>query len=104
MTTPVIPVPAPFANRLGAHQPDRGLRLATGSQGPGEQVQAVGAIPHGLTCFIFRFVRRPQVKRAAAERWVAAVNADGTLGHWCYAVAKKMTEINAIIEAACIRE
>ncbi len=40
-----------------------------------------------------------EVKRAAAERWVAAVNADGTYGQWSYAVAKKMTEVNAIIEA-----
>ena len=41
-----------------------------------------------------------EVKRAAAERWVAAVNADGTYGRWCYAVAKKMTDVNAIIEAS----
>jgi len=42
-----------------------------------------------------------EVKRAAAERWVAAVNADGTYGRWAYAVAKKMTEVNKIVEAAC---
>ena len=42
-----------------------------------------------------------EVKRAAAERWVAAVNADGTYGRWCYAVAKKMTAVNDLIEAAC---
>jgi type III restriction enzyme len=42
-----------------------------------------------------------EVKRAAAERWVAAVNADGTYGRWEYAVAKKMTEVNKIIAAAC---
>ena len=29
------------------------------------------------------------VKRAAAERWVAAVNADGTCGKWAFALAKK---------------
>ncbi len=43
------------------------------------------------------------VIRAAAERWFAAVKADGTYGHWCYAVARKMTEIPAIVEAACGR-
>ena len=41
------------------------------------------------------------VKRAAAERWVAAVNADGSYGRWEYVIAKKMTEVNKIIEAAC---
>jgi type III restriction enzyme len=41
-----------------------------------------------------------EVKRAAAERWVAAVNADGTYGKWQYEVAKKVTEIGGIIEKA----
>jgi type III restriction enzyme len=44
-----------------------------------------------------------EVKRAAAERWVAAVNADGTYGRWVYAIAKRTMEINGIIEAACSR-
>ena len=42
-----------------------------------------------------------EVKRAAAERWVAAVNADGTYGRWAFAIAKKTTEINEIVAAAC---
>ncbi|MEW6210480.1 MAG: BPTD_3080 family restriction endonuclease [Acidobacteriota bacterium] len=37
------------------------------------------------------------VKRAAAERWVAAVNADGSYGCWRYAVVKKVGEIDEII-------
>jgi type III restriction enzyme len=41
-----------------------------------------------------------EVKRAAAERWVSAVNADGSYGRWIYAVAKRMTEINDIIDGA----
>ncbi len=41
-----------------------------------------------------------EVKRGAAERWTAAVNVDGTYGHWQYAIAKKVTEIGAIIERA----
>jgi type III restriction enzyme len=40
------------------------------------------------------------VKRAAAERWVAAVNADGTYGRWQYAVAKQIGQIPAMINAA----
>ncbi len=38
-----------------------------------------------------------EVKRAAAERWVAAVNADGTYGHWKYAVAKKVIDTEALV-------
>jgi type III restriction enzyme len=40
------------------------------------------------------------VKRAAAERWVAAVNADGAFGRWQYAVAKKVPDIPELISAA----
>ena len=38
------------------------------------------------------------VKRSAAERWVAAVNADGSYGHWQYAVAKKVSEVARILD------
>lgn len=41
-----------------------------------------------------------EVKRAAAERWVAAVNADGAYGRWQYAVAKKVSDIPEIITGA----
>jgi type III restriction enzyme len=40
------------------------------------------------------------VKRAAAERWVSAVNADGTYGHWQYAIAKKAADVGEILERA----
>jgi type III restriction enzyme len=40
------------------------------------------------------------VKRAAAERWVAAVNAEGSYGEWAYRIAKKTTEVSGIITAA----
>ncbi len=40
-----------------------------------------------------------EVKRGAAERWVAAVNADGTYGRWEYAIAKKPAEIDAVLNA-----
>lgn len=39
------------------------------------------------------------VKRAAAERWVAAVNAEGSYGRWAYRVAKKTTEVASIVNA-----
>ncbi len=38
-------------------------------------------------------------KRAAAERWVAAVNADGSYGTWRYALAKKPTDVPGLIAA-----
>lgn len=40
------------------------------------------------------------VKKAAAARWVAAVNAEGSYCAWTYAVAKKPTEVSAAIDAA----
>jgi len=30
-------------------------------------------------------------------RWVAAVNADGHYGHWDYAVVKKVSDIDRVI-------
>jgi type III restriction enzyme len=41
-----------------------------------------------------------EVKRAAAERWVNAVNADGTYGTWKYALAHKPSEVIQIISEA----
>ena len=46
------------------------------------------------------FDEREEVKRAAAERWAAAVNADGSYGKWAYALAKKPAEVPELIEAA----
>jgi len=39
-----------------------------------------------------------EVKAAAAERWVAAVNADGTFGIWQYAQARKIAQIREILD------
>jgi type III restriction enzyme len=35
-----------------------------------------------------------EVKKAAAERWVDAVNADGTYGRWRYTMVKKTTDVD----------
>jgi type III restriction enzyme len=43
------------------------------------------------------------VKRAAAERWVAAVNAEGRFGHWQYGMARKMEDVPRIITEAADR-
>jgi type III restriction enzyme len=37
------------------------------------------------------------VKRAAAERWVAAVNADRSYGQWRYGLAKRPTDVEQIL-------
>lgn len=39
------------------------------------------------------------VKSAAAQRWVAAVNADGRMGSWQYAIARKMDEVRRALDA-----
>jgi type III restriction enzyme len=38
-----------------------------------------------------------EIKSAAAERWVNAVNAEGSFGEWIYRVAKKQTEVQGIL-------
>jgi type III restriction enzyme len=45
-----------------------------------------------------------EIKQAAAERWVAAVNADGTFGEWRYSLTKNVSEIDQIIERAAARD
>ncbi len=37
------------------------------------------------------------VKRAAAERWVAAVNAEGSYGEWAYTMVRGTTEVHAVL-------
>ena len=42
-----------------------------------------------------------ETKAGAAERWVNAVNADGTYGRWAYAMVRQTTEVNdAVVGAA----
>jgi type III restriction enzyme len=38
------------------------------------------------------------VKAAAAERWVAAVNADRTFGRWEYAMARAVPQVREILD------
>jgi type III restriction enzyme len=42
-----------------------------------------------------------EVKVGAAERWVAAVNADGSYGTWHYGIARKPEEVREIILEIC---
>lgn len=40
-----------------------------------------------------------EIKAQAAERWVRAVNADGTYGRWCYLMVKKIEEVGKAIDS-----
>jgi hypothetical protein len=41
-----------------------------------------------------------EVKTAAARRWVAAVNAEGTRGRWAYSLVKRVVDVGAAVAAA----
>jgi type III restriction enzyme len=41
-----------------------------------------------------------EVKKVAAQRWVAALNADGSYGHWQYSMARKVEEVPVMLSAA----
>ncbi len=41
-----------------------------------------------------------EVKKAAAERWVNAVNAEGSFGQWFYRIARKPSEVARKIDEA----
>ena len=43
---------------------------------------------------------RKEIKRSAAERWVAAVNADGGHGRWQYVMVSEIKEINNLLDRA----
>jgi hypothetical protein len=39
-----------------------------------------------------------EVKAGAAQRWVAAVNADGQFGRWAYEMARAMPKVRAVLD------
>jgi type III restriction enzyme len=39
-----------------------------------------------------------EIKAAPADRWVKAVNAEGSFGQWRYAMARRTTEVPTIID------
>ncbi|GMV50581.1 MAG: hypothetical protein AMXMBFR67_21240 [Nitrospira sp.] len=55
---------------------------------------------HHLLLEIKGFDPREDVKRAAAERWVAAVNADGAHGTWGYVLVKKISDLSRVLTDA----
>ena len=81
----------------------RDRRENEGEAGEGDKyvpdflIRLKGDSPRYLILETKGFDELEEVKRAAAERWVAAVNADGTYGRWCYRVVKKVPDIDSII-------
>jgi type III restriction enzyme len=78
-----------------------------------------GQIHDYLPDFIVRLETRPsrlliletkgydeqaEVKAAAAQRWVDAVNADGTYGGWRYALVRKIADVPGALEVAASAE
>ncbi len=54
--------------------------------------------PHHLILETKGYDELAEVKRQAAERWVAAVNAEASFGRWSYAVAKAPADVRAILD------
>ena len=54
--------------------------------------------PHHLILETKGYDPLEEVKRAAAERWVTAINADGTFGHWHYAIDRKASDVSEIVK------
>ncbi len=58
--------------------------------------------PHHLILEVKGYDLLEEVKAAAAERWVSAVNADGKHGHWRYKMIKKVTDVSSAIDKGAI--
>jgi type III restriction enzyme len=62
-------------------------------------VRLAGAKDRYLIVEVKGFDAREEIKRAAAARWVAAVNADGAFGAWRFEVAKSVAEVRRTLDA-----
>ena len=56
--------------------------------------------PHHLILEVKGYDTLQEVKAAAAQRWVNAVNADQKYGYWQYVMCKKVSEVNVAIDKA----
>ena len=79
----------PYLNNGQMHDymPDFVIRLKNGSRKTHLILETKGFDP------------LEEVKRSAAQRWVAAVNTDGSYGRWEYVIAKKPTEVSGLISS-----
>jgi type III restriction enzyme len=70
---------------------------------PDSLVRLRSDVPAHLILETKAFDPLADVKRAAAERWVAAVNAECRFGHWQYGMARKTEDVPRIITEAAGR-
>lgn len=63
-------------------------------------VRLIGQGERHLIVEVKGFDELEEVKRAAAHRWVDAVNAEGSFGRWGYVVAKGISRVRDLISAA----
>jgi type III restriction enzyme len=61
-------------------------------------VRLAGEPPETLILETKGFDPLAEVKAAAADRWVAAVNADGAFGRWRYAMVRSMDRVREALE------
>lgn len=61
-------------------------------------VRLKGEPPRHLILETKGFDELAEVKTQAAQRWVNAVNADGSYGQWRYAIARKPEAVRKCIE------
>ncbi len=57
-------------------------------------------LPYHLILETKGFDPLEDVKKAAAERWIKAVNVEGNFGHWQYAIARKPEDVIARLDEA----
>jgi len=81
-------IPYLHDGQMHDYLPDFILRVASGSEKTHLILETKGYDP------------LDEVKEAAAERWCAAVNADGRYGRWRFAMARKMADVPYLIDEA----
>ena len=62
-------------------------------------IRLQGETPRHLILETKGFDPLEDIKRAAAERWVKAVNAEGSYGEWCYRLVKKPNDVMALLNS-----
>jgi type III restriction enzyme len=65
-------------------------------------VRLKGEPPVHLILEMKGYDRLEAVKRQAAERWVAAINAEGSYGHWLYRLAKSVAEARQVLDDVAV--
>jgi type III restriction enzyme len=84
-------IPYLFKSQSHEYEPDFIIRLK-------------GERPLHLILETKGFDERKEFKIAAAQRWVSAVNADGSYGLWAYRCVEKMTDITSVVDEVVAKQ